>query len=223
VHLPSLRGYLTYYTDHGDFRPVVAAYGAYLDAHLVQLVEVRLGSAKTTIGMLVDGRMRDYEIPLAASLSATDTLTIATGGFAAAIESAAIVPAARVGRAVTLEPVGLDVGSAELVAFGRGEGGALVPTGIESAVRLRVPADGGQRAAALPAAAGGIRLRLAVYKPIDRPLWSTIVKSYSNVLDDAGLAAARQRTVAFATPEAADLVLARTGWSKEGRLVLDRQ
>jgi tetratricopeptide (TPR) repeat protein len=209
VHLPSLRGYIDYYLDRGEFPPIVRAYETYLDATLVQPIELRLGDLVVGVPVLVDGRLRDYEIALPAPVDGQGrTLSVATGGYSAAIQQATLHPAVVAGAIASGEPVPLDVTRIEPRAFeqvGRSAYRALDET---AALSVRVPDASGPVAK--------LHLRLALFKPVDRALFAGVVKSYRNVLDDAGLAAAEARTVVLESPEAADRVIGRLEWFTEG-------
>ena len=208
AHLPSVRGYIKYYLDQAEFIPVVQGYERYLDAYLVQPVRVRLGDAVVDLPVLVDGRLRDYEIPVATVLSAGDNLTIATGGFAAAVERAEVLPAVRVGVVDRADAFPAALTDSRLIEFEVAGPGVYRPLGVGSAVQSPVHGE--------PGPASGLRLRIALFKPVDRKLWTAVAKSYRNLLDDTARAAAARRTVALESPAAADLVMERLDWSLEG-------
>src|SRR5439155_19882468 len=54
-HLPSLRGSLGFYLDRSEFHPVVEAYQRYLDAFLMQHIQVSLGDTTVMVPVEVDG------------------------------------------------------------------------------------------------------------------------------------------------------------------------
>ncbi len=208
-HLPSLRGYVDYYMDRGEFRPVVESYETYLDAHLVQEVGVRIGESQVAVPLLVDGRSHDLEIPLGSGpVPAGQFLEIATAGFGFSIDRAVAVSAQRVGRDGSGRSVPLDLSRIELALMERAEHSAF--RGLDSASTVRIPLP------ALPDGVARIDVRVAIYKPIDRALWMIMVKSYNNLLNSQRLADASARTVTQATPEAADRVLSRLRWAREG-------
>ena len=208
AHLPSVRGYIKYYLDHAEFIPVVESYERYLNAYLVQPVRVRLGDAVVDLPVLVDGRPRDYEIPFATVWSGGDNLTIATGGFASAVERAEVLPAVRVGVVDRADAFPLDLTDSRLIEFQVVAPGVYRPLGTGSALESPIHGE--------PGPVRGVRLRIALFKPVDRELWTAVSKSYRNLLDDAGRVAAATRTVALESPAAADLVMERLVWSLEG-------
>ena len=208
AHLPSVRGYIKYYLDQAEFIPVIEGYERYLDSYLVQPVRLRLGDAVVDLPVLVDGRLRDYEIPLATVWSARDNLTIATGGFASAVERAEVTPAVRVGVVDRADAFPVDLTDSSLVEFQEVAPGIYRPLGAGSALQAPVRGE--------PGPASGVRLRIALFKPVERELWTAVSKSYQNLLDDAARAAAARRTVALESPAAADLVMERLVWSLQG-------
>jgi tetratricopeptide (TPR) repeat protein len=210
VHLPSVRGRIKYYSENSEFTHVVEEYERYLNAYLIQNAEVRVGNAVVEVPVLVDGRQRDFEIPMATTLSTNDVLTIATRGFAVAVDRVEIVPGARVGEVAKATPLSADLSNPDCLELERAERGAYRPLGAASALRLAIP--GGLDAV------GGVRLRMAFFKPVDHDLWVAVEKSYKNLLNETGRIAAGTRSVPFASPEAADLVISRLEWATEGEL-----
>lgn len=206
VHLPSVRGYLTYYLDRSEFIPAVEGYERYLDAYLNQQVQVGLGEARVELPVLVDGRIRSYEIPLVSEVSDGDTLTIGTGGFAMALERVEVRPAARAGIAVSTDPFSVDVSMPTLVDLVPAEHGSYRSTGEGSMVEVALPDFVGD--------VGRLEIRIALFKPVDADLWSAVEKSYENLLDEEGRADAAARTVTFPSAEGADAVLGRLGWAQ---------
>jgi hypothetical protein len=63
-----------------------------------------------------------------------------------------------------------------------------------------------------------IHLRLALFKPVDRELWTAVAKSFHNLLDDSGHLAAAMRTVTLESTHAADLVMEQLVWAQRGVL-----
>jgi hypothetical protein len=75
---------------------------------------------------------------------------------------------------------------------------------------------------ALPALRDGIaviRVAYRVLKPVDEPLWQIIATEYERRGNTSALAAARSRTIRYASAAEADQVLARLEWVREGRLL----
>ncbi len=195
-HLPSLRGYVDYYMDRGDFAPVVQAYRVYLDAALVERIEVRLGGATVAVRVMADGRPHHLVVPAPVPGARVDTVELRSA-FPLAVEHIEVVGAARVGRP------GPGTG-----ASARLDTGPILPSSDSASVAVRLPA--------LAAGLGELRLRVRVFKPVDAGLWALVVRSHRNLLDGEGLAAATARTAPMPTAEAADRILRRTGWARSG-------
>lgn len=207
AHLPSVRGYIDYYLDRGEFPPVVEAYRAYLDAHLVQDVQVGIGDTILSLPALVDGRPHDYQLWLAKP-AAGGELAIATDGFAFALERVEVAPALRVGRTNGASWVVVPMVNPTLHRVESLEGARYRALDSTAAVRLALPRELRDLV--------GIRIRLALFKPIDAGLWVAVARSYRNLLDQAGLAEASRRTVTVGGAEAADRVLSHLAWARAG-------
>jgi tetratricopeptide (TPR) repeat protein len=215
VHLPSLRGYIDYYLDRSEFPPIVRAFETYQEATLVQQVEIRVGNQGVTVPVLVDGRFRDYDVALPAPIQGRAvTLTVATGGFSIALEQATLTPAIVAGAMGTSDPMALDVTRVEPRAFDRVRPQVFRAADETSTLAVPIP-DTSESLAR-------VRLRLALFKPIDRALFAGIARSYRNLLNDRGLAEAEARTVLDDSPEAADRVYNRLWWHTEG-IIAGRQ
>jgi len=200
-HLASVRGYIDYYMDRGEFIPVAQAYREYLDAFLTQRVTVRLGRDSAVVPLLVDGLPRDVELPLTAPPGFEGSLSIQSGGFAFRVERLTLLPARAVGVVRPSAPVDLLLRPSALMSMEPVEGGALRPVGAATGVEYPIPQ--------VRAGVAGVRLRVRVYKPVDGALWQVVRKSYRNLLDEAGLASAMERTVTLPSTEAADTVIGR--------------
>ena len=210
AHLPSVRGFTQYYLDRGEFIPVVEGYERYLDAFLVQGVLVRLGDQVVRLPVLVDGRPRDYDVTMDPDRSAGDVLAIATEGFAVSVERVDLLPATRAGVEDHVAPVSADLANPVLVDFEPAEHGAYRALGPGSELRFQVPGGGG--------AVAGVRLRLVLFKPVDRQLWTAVSKSFENLLNETGRNLAAARTVTLESPATADRVMGRLDWATEGVL-----
>lgn len=208
AHLPSVRGYIDYYQDRGEFREVVAAYRAYLDAHFVHLLRITTADTSLVLPVLVDGRARDYEVGWPAPIE-DGKVTLATDGFSLVLSRIEVVPAARVGRLGPIHPVPIDPRGIATEGFQAVEDARLLAVDSTAAVRFAVPT----------APITALRLRLGLFKPIDVGLWQIVARSFQNLLDDPGLRDAASRTVAGGTAESADRVLSRLGWAREGLLL----
>ncbi len=195
-HLPSLRGYVDYYIDRGDFAPVAQAYRAYLDAALVEPIEVRLGSAAVAVRVMADGRPHHVVVPAPVPGARVDTAHLASA-FPLAVEHIEVVGAAQVGRP------GPRAG-----ASARLDTEPVLPADDSARIAVRLPP--------LAGGLGELRLRVRVFKPVDAPLWTLVARSYRNLLDGAGLREAAARTAPLPTAVAADRLLRGTGWARSG-------
>ena len=199
--------------DRGEFITVVEGYEDYLNAYLIQYVRVSLGDTSVDLPVLVDGRPRDYEILIAAAVSASDVLTVATGGFALAVERVEVLPAVRVGVVNRGDAAPVDLSGARLHQVELVEPGTYRPLGAGSTVQLPLPSE--------QDSIGRVRVRIALFKPVDRELWAFVSRSYGNLLDDAGRLTAARRTLVLESAAAADLVMERLVWAQEGVLRSD--
>jgi tetratricopeptide (TPR) repeat protein len=207
-HLPSVRGYVDYYMDRGEFIPVVQAYRDYLDAFLVQRVEVRLGGDSVVALLQVDGLPHEVVLPLTAPAGGAETLAIRSGGFAMRVQQITLLPATVVGAMKAGVEVDVSPRPSAISGFETAEQGALRPTEDSSTAAYPLPA--------LPTGIAGVRLRVRLYKPVDDELWQSVEKSFHNLLDEKGLAAAVDRTLPLGSAEFADNVIAHQGWALEG-------
>lgn len=208
AHLPSLRGYLGYYLDRGEFPEVVAAYRRYLDAVLVHYLEIGVGDSGPVMApVIADGLPRTAVVNLAAP-AAGGSIWIRTRGFAVALDSVVLEPARIVGRIAAGSRMVLTPPPAELLDLEPAGPGRYRATGPASALRIDPPAS---------APIAGLTMYLRLFKPVDPDLWSGVERSYRNLLDWDGLAAAAARTVPLATALDADRALARLPWARDGR------
>lgn len=207
LHLASLRGYLDYYMDRGEFIPVTQAYRTYLNAFFLHSVSVSLGDARGSAGLQVDGLTHRVEIPLVLPPGQGGRFVLRTQGMPFLLERATLLPARIVGRVAAAAPVVLDP------ARFQGEGLTAVPGGwltddTAGALVAEVPP--------LPAGVSRVTLELRLYKPMDRDLWLLMRKSYLNLLDPAGFRADSARSLPFPDAERADRVLTDLPWAREG-------
>jgi tetratricopeptide (TPR) repeat protein len=207
-HLPSVRGYIDYYMDRGEFIPVVQAYRDYLDAFLVQRVGVRLGGDSATALLQVDGMPHEVELSLTAPAGGGAVLEIRSGGFAMQVQRITLFPATVVGATTAGREVDVPPIPSVLSGLEPAAGGALRPTGDSTMAVYSLPM--------LPAGIAGVRLRVRLYKPVDDELWGWVEKSFRNLLDERGLTAAADRTVPLPSAEAADAVIGHQYWAHEG-------
>ena len=211
IHLPSVRGYIGYYMDRGEFHPVVEAYQRYLDAFFVQRFDLVVGATTRVVMPLVDGLPHWLVVPVTRPGEWDGTLELRTRGFAARVDSIEIVPALRVGELGDARPLARPAVPDSVTAMLPAEHAAYRPLDASSALgwKVAVPASG----------VTAVRLLLRLYKPVDRGLLNNVAKSFGNLLDEVGLKAALERSVAPSSAAEADSVLARLGWVREGRLL----
>ena len=201
-HLPSVRGFIRYYSDRSDWHPVVEAFHAYLDAFLVQGVTVRVGDTTVIVMVPVDGRPHAISVELRGG---QETARISADGFPFAVDSATVTPAARVGIAGPRSVTALEVAAYN----------GLEPTGTGA---FRPVADSGALAFALPTPPAGANLGFVVrlFKPVERALWEMVAQGHRNNLDHAGIPLDAARCVVFPTAEAADAVLEHLPSARSG-------
>ncbi len=207
-HLPSVRGVIAYSSEKGEQLPVIDAYGKYLDAFLIQRVQIRLGDSTFTITVPVDGYPHDIPVPLSAPKGWSGKLTLRPGGFAMALDAVTLTPAVTVGEVRRRAEVAVPVQPLIMDGVAPGPNGAVIPQGYESTVGVAIP----DQAAGIEQ----VRLRLRLFKPVDTKLWSAVVAAYRNQLNTVGRDSADARTVPFASAGAADSVLLRQPWAREG-------
>lgn len=207
VHLPSVRGYIDYYMDRGEFIPVTEAYRAYLDAFFLHTLEVGIGEVRGQASVLVDGLPREVEIPMVAPAGEAAELVIRPGGFALRVEAIEVVPARRAGVVGPLRAVALDP-SALRPAGMTGQAGGWLPADSAASLSISVPPQSG--------GISRVRLRVTLFKPVDAGLWALVEKSFRNLLDAGGLSVAASRTLPFPDAERADRVITDLPWAREG-------
>ncbi len=207
-HLPSVRGIVNYYSDKGEWHPLVEAYQKYLDAFLIQRVQIRLGDSTFVALVPVDGLPHDIPVPLSAPKGWGGDLVLQPGGFAMALDAAFLTPAVTVGVVQRRGETMLRVQPQVLQGMEPGPDGAVLPAGSASTVSVAVPDQ--------PQGIEQMRLRLRLFKPVDRQMWGTVAGAFQNLLDASAKADAAARTVPFASAAAADSVLTRLPWAQEG-------
>lgn len=211
-HLPSLRGYLDYYMDRGEFPAVREAYQAYLDAFLVSRLAIRGGEAAEISTVLVDGRSHEIEVSLAPGERWDGTISISAGPYPLTVEELFIRPAMRVGESLVAEYHGLP---SPVPGRMTRSGAGWIPEDSSANWLVRVP-DGLRDI-------GTLRLRVRVFKFIDEALWKQVATSYRNLLDRGGLVEAGQRTAPFPTAAVADSAFASLDWMSDGPFVPGRR
>lgn len=201
AHLPSVRGYIDYYMDRGEFIPVVQAFQRYLDAHLVQYATVTIGSRRVELPLIVDGRPREIEV----AVNGEGPVRLEIGPLPVAVEAIRATSALRVGSPAGLGPApSVGVAATGYQTLGNPR---YLPVDSTAGFEITSPAD---------TPIGTLTLRIAVYKPMDDALWATVTKSYRNLLDGPGLEAVRPRVVPFGSAAQADAMISRLPWAREG-------
>ena len=202
VHLPSLRGYIDYYSDRGEWHPIVDAYQAYLDAFLLAPVRVALRDTVLGAGLPTDGRMHAIEFDLP---HPADSVTIFPGSFITALDSISAGGGLRVGSAARANAVPVPLT-------------AMRPEGLQGAAPnvWRPVSDSTAMHLALPAGTTHLRLVMRSFKPMDRALWTIVALSYHNLVNDTGRVAAEARTALFEKDDQADAALAHPWWARAG-------
>ncbi len=206
AHLPSVRGYIDYYMDRGEFQPVVTAWEAYLDAFFPQRVTITLGKTPLTVLVPTDGRSHDVEVALPSPATAQE-LRISTGGFAFALDSAAIVTAPRVGEVASRARQSFDLATVAAPEMTR-DSLAWLPKDTSAALSL--PLTG------VTAPVARVQLRLRLFKPADTAIWGLVAKSYRNLLQWEKLADTRTRTAPFGSSDDADRQFVQPRWLPPG-------
>ncbi|MCC6927919.1 MAG: hypothetical protein IT359_02900 [Gemmatimonadaceae bacterium] len=206
AHLPSVRGYMSYYMDRGEFEPVVTAWEAYLGSYFPQRVTVALGDSSVTVLVPTDGEAHDVEFAFTQPAPAGE-LHVRTGGFAVALDSAAVVTALRAGDAAGRARVPLDLSTLRAADMAR-DTIAWLPKDTTSALVVPVPGVG--------APIARVQLRLRLFKPADQGTWAMVRKSYRNLLRWDALAHARLLTATFVDAADADRLYAQVRWLPPG-------
>jgi len=206
AHLPSVRGYMSYYIDRGEFEPVVAAWEAYLGAYFPQRVAVALGDSVVTALVPTDGEPHDVEFAFPEPAAGVD-LQIRTGGFAMALDSASVRTALRAGESGVRAWQRLDLATLRAPDMAR-DTIAWIPNDTTSALTLPLP-EGRSTIAR-------VRLRLRLYKPADAAAWAMVRKSYRNLLRWDQLQLSRARTATFADAPSADRLYILEHWRPDG-------
>jgi hypothetical protein len=209
-HLPSLRGYMKYYLDRGEFILVRDAYNTYLDSFLVEQFTVTAGDSSVSVPVSVDGNAHVVELALARPAGWRGELVIASPSYPLAIEEVSLEPSIAVGVAAARSWRPIDVTAVSASHMTR-SGAGWVPGDSTAAVRIPLQADAGGIAR--------IRLTMRAFKLMDAKLWITIQQSYKNLLDANGLANARARTAWFANAAQTDSAFNRIEWSRGGQYV----
>lgn len=213
-HVGAVRGIVNFYSDKGEWHPIVDAYQKYLDAFLVQRVELRLADSSYFVIVPVDGLPHEVLAPLSAPRGWSGQLTIRPAGFAMALDSALVTPAVTVGVVGRRAEVPLKLQPQTLTGMTAGPHGSLISKDNTATLALAVGVQ--------PDGVEQVRLRIRLFKPVDSKMWGTVGTAFHNLLDTLGSTAAGARTVPLASPEAADSVLLREPLAREtSELIVD--
>ena len=205
-HLGSLRGYIEYYADRGEYLPIRDAYRAYLNAFLLAHLTVTAGDSTVTVTVPADGRSHEIDVDLPRTDASMLRLTLERFPFA--LDSVSVRPAQRVGDTRPRADIALPASAIARTGMVPAERGAWRPDGDSAAVTIALPSreSGTQR----------VRLTMRVFKPMNRALWVIVARSFHNLLDDAGRDSAAVRTVLFPEEEEADAALMAPWWATSG-------
>ncbi len=206
-HLPSLRGYIDYYSDRGEFHPIVDAYRAYLDAFLNSTVTVTVGDTTLFVPLPVDGRAHDVVITLPRPRA--ESITLRAEGYPVAIDEAAAMPLAVVGAARARKEIAISLAGIRRAGMTVAPHGAWLPAGDSASMTVPLPQG---------VALEQVRLVMRLFKPMDLPLWVIVARSFHNLLDEQGRDSADARTVVFPKEVDADAAMMRPWWSRSGLL-----
>ncbi len=208
-HLPSVRGYIAYYSARGDWPEVRRAWAAYLDAFLAHDLTIHIGPDSARASALVTGEVQDLDLLLPTAPGSAGELLIPTGGFAAQLEQVILVGALRAGQqGPRVERVLFPGATPVLQALTPDGAGRFAAETDSAAFRFTLPdmPDGMER----------VRIRIRLFKPADPAIWKSVRTAHNNLLDADGLAAATTRTVPLDRPGLADSVMVHREWAVEG-------
>lgn len=175
IQLPSLQASLQYRVDAGDFPEIAATFDRFVESLVLSRLGVALDSLETAEYVPVDGRFHDVRLPLDPLLSWSGELRIRTEGFGIEIREVAVDPVLRVGFPAAPARVfaGVEVETAaERMTEVRP--GVFQVTGPNPSLVLRLPSTARE--------AGGVRLRLRLFKLVDEESWQLAVSGYRNSL-----------------------------------------
>jgi len=209
-HLPSLRGYLKFYLDRGEFLVVRSTYQTYLDAFLVERFDFKAGDVSMSVRVSVDGRAQIVDVALSRPAGWHGELVIETPTYPMSIEEVTVVPGELVGTPAERQPRPIDLAGLTAPHMKKSTN-AWVPTDSLAALHIPIQAD--------TLGIARVRIRLRAFKLMDDKLWGTIVQSYRNLLDTPGLADATARTAPYVAATTADSAFDRIGWSQGGRYI----
>jgi tetratricopeptide (TPR) repeat protein len=188
THLPSVRAYLKYHFDKGDFAAVIAAYETYLNAFLMQQITVALGQSSAAVYVPVDGRFHEVELRLALPPEVSGELALRMGEFAIEVKRVTMLAPLLVGRPGLsnshFRPKELAWQVKEMAPVGINRYRSLGPG---AALRLNVPPQ--------PRGVAEIGLTLRLFKPLEPDLWEWVEKSYKNLLRYNDLESAQERSL----------------------------
>lgn len=184
-HLATVAALVAHYFEGSDYRSVVDAYEAYLDAYLIQEATVRLGDGVGRADLLVNGRVNLVDVALVVDADAPpaegNALVIEDVSVPFVVDGVQLVPPRR--------PGSLDASRIDVAIDGGWVSGTEADTeGERPPHTVSIPLENG------PVAAARAWLAVRVLKPADAETWAMVERSYRNLLETEALADARART-----------------------------
>lgn len=198
-HLPALESLVGLLYDAARWADVVRAFETYVDAYRLARVPLTVDGVELRLELPADGRPHALEWPLDLPAGSPGQAVLATGGWSVSIADLELHPPQRAGIAAAGTPPGWE-----------GESG-WTASGMREAGTGRFAAEGAHARISrtlgpLPEGSARVRLVLTVYKALTPELWKQVETSYRNTLDQAGLEAARERTLVGGCLEAGTIV-----------------
>ena len=184
-HLPSLRSYTRLAYDVGEYATVVSAYDRYLASFMLNELNATAGDTVLLLELPVDGQYHDVSALLPRAANWRGLFALNTGGLEVEIE-----------RVLLRAPIITGQLGRDSVILQNPAGSWRVVTDSAFGLQLQAGARGAER----------VEVRMRARKPVDKPLWTLVERSYRNLLDTEGLTRARALSFVLATPEAADAV-----------------
>jgi tetratricopeptide (TPR) repeat protein len=187
-HLPALEGLIGLLHGAARWADVVSTFEEYVDAYVLARVTLSIDGIELPLEVPADGREHHIEAPLELPEGSTGEAALATGGWSVRVGELELEPPLRAGVAAAREAQ-------------RWQGGSgWTPHSMHEVEPGRFAAEeAGSRLSRslgpLPRGVARVRLALTVYKALPPELWKKIETSYRNTLDQAGLEAARERTL----------------------------
>ena len=187
-HLPALEGLIGLLHDAARWSDVVRTFEAYVDAYVLARVTLSIDGVELPLDVSADGREHRLEWPLELPEGSSGQTEVATGGWSVRVGELELEPPLHAGVAAASDPQRWP-----------GDSG-WTPHSMREVEPGRFTAEdaGSRLTRSLGSLSRGVaraRLALTVYKALPPELWKQVETSYRNTLDQAGLDAARQRTL----------------------------